>query len=329
MSDLAPTIQAFFTERLISQRQASPRTISSYRDTIRMLLAFAQARTGKAPSRLDVADIDVTLVSAFLTHLEQDRNNSARTRNTRLAAVHSLFRFAALRHPEHARTIQLVLAIPSKRHVQRDIDYLQPDEVDALLAAPDPDTWLGRRDHAVLVVMIQTGLRVSELCQLSCADLHLGPGAHITCHGKGRKQRATPLTRQTVTVLRAWTTEQAGEPNQPLFPTVTARPLSVDAVQWLVAKHAATAADNCPSMAAKNVSPHVLRHSCAMNLLHAGVDIAVIALWLGHESSQTTQIYVHADMALKEQALARTTPPHTKPGRYRPPDPILAFLSGL
>jgi integrase/recombinase XerD len=329
MSDLAPTIQAFFTERLISQRQASPRTISSYRDTIRMLLAFAQQRTGKPPSRLDVADIDVTLVSAFLTHLEQDRHNSARTRNTRLAAVHSLFRFAALRHPEHARTIQLVLAIPSKRHVQRDIDYLQPDEVDALLAAPDPNTWLGRRDHAVLVVMIQTGLRVSELCQLSCADLHLGPGAHVTCYGKGRKQRATPLTRLTVKVLRAWTAERAGEPTQPLFPTVTGRPLSVDAVQWLVAKHATTAADRCPSIAAKNVSPHVLRHSCAMNFLHVGVDIAIIALWLGHESSQTTQIHVHADMALKEQALARTTPPNTKPGRYRPPDPLLGFLSGL
>lgn len=330
MTDLAPTIEAFFTERLISQRQASPRTISSYRDTLRTLLVFAQQRTGKPPSRLSVADIDVTLVSAFLTHLEQDRNNCTRTRNTRLAAVHSLFRFAALRHPEHARSIQLVLAIPTKRHVQRDIDYLQPDEVDALLAAPDPNTWLGRRDHAVLVVMIQTGLRVSELCHLTCADLHLGTGAHITCHGKGRKQRATPLTRQTVTVLRAWTAERAGEPNQPLFPTTQGRPLSADAVQWLVAKHATTAADRCPSIAAKAVSPHVLRHSCAMNLLHSGVDVAVIALWLGHESTQTTsQFYLHADMALKEKALARTTPPHTKPGRYRPPDPLLAFLNDL
>jgi integrase/recombinase XerD len=330
MSDLAPTIEAFFTERLISQRQASPRTISSYRDTIRMLLAFTQQRTGKAPSRLDVADIDVTLVSAFLTHLEQDRKNSARTRNTRLAAVHSLFRFAALRHPEHARSIQLVLAIPTKRHVQRDIDYLQPDEVDALLAAPDPDTWLGRRDHALLVLMIQTGLRVSELCQLTCADLHLGPGAHITCHGKGRKERATPLTRQTVAVLRAWAAERAGGATQPLFPTITGRPLSIDAVQWLVAKHAAVAAHDCPSIATKAVSPHVLRHTCAMNFLHSGVDVAVIALWLGHESSQTTsQFYLHADMALKEKALARTTPPHTKPGRYRPPDPLLAFLNDL
>lgn len=329
MTILAPTIEAFFTERLISQRHASPRTVSSYRDTLRMLLTFAQQRTGKPPSRLDVADIDVTLVSAFLTHLEQDRNNSARTRNTRLAAIHSLFRFAALRHPEHARSIQLVLTIPTKQHVQCDIDYLEPHEVDALLAAPDPDTWLGRRDHAVLVLMIQTGLRVSELCQLTCRDIHLGTGAHITCHGKGRKQRATPLTRLTVRVLRAWTTERAGEPSQPLFPTVTGRPLSVNAVQWLVAKHATTAARSCASIAAKSVSPHVLRHSCAMNFLHAGVDVAVIALWLGHESSQTTQIYVHADMALKEQALARTTPPHTKPGRYRPPDPLLAFLEGL
>ena len=329
MSAFAPTIEAFFTERLISQRQASPRTIASYRDTLRMLLAFAQSRTGKAPSRLDIADVDVTLVSAFLTHLEQDRHNSPRTRNTRLAAVHSLFRFAALRHPEHAQSIQLVLAIPTKRHVQRDVDYLQPDEVDALLAAPDRDTWLGRRDHALLVLVIQTGLRVNELCQLTCADLQLGTGAHVTCHGKGRKERATPLTRQTVAVLRTWAAEWVGGPTQPLFPTITGRPLSVDAVQWLVAKYASVAAHDCASIAAKTVSPHVLRHTCAMNFLHAGVDIAVIALWLGHESSQTTQIYVHADMALKEQALARTTPPNTKPGRYRPPDPLLAFLEGL
>ena len=260
MTALAPTIEAFFTERLISQRQASPRTITSYRDTLRLLLAFAQEHTGKAPSRLDVADIDVKLVSAFLTHLEQDRHNSPRTRNTRLAAVHSLFRFAALRHPEHARSIQLVLAIPSKRHVQRDVDYLQPDEVDALLAAPDPHTWLGRRDQAVLVLMVQTGLRVSELCQLTGGDLHLGAGAHVTCHGKGRKERATPLTRHTVTVLRSWTAERAGGPTESLFPTARGGPLSVDAVQWLVAKHASAAAGDCASIATKTVSPHVLRH---------------------------------------------------------------------
>jgi site-specific recombinase XerD len=328
MTVFAPTIEAFFTERLIRQRQASPRTVSSYRDTLRMLLAFTQQRTGKPPSQLDVADIDTAVVSAFLDHLERDRRNSPRTRNTRLAAVRSLFRFAALRHPEHAQSIQLVLAIPTKRHQQRELDYLRPEEVDAFLAAPDRDSWLGRRDHAVLVLMIQTGLRVSELCRLTCGDLHLGAGAHVACRGKGRKHRATPLTRHTVAVLRPWVDERAGQPDQPLFPTTTGRPLSVDAVQWLVAKHTAAARD-CPSINSKAVSPHVLRHTCAMNLLHAGVDIAVIALWLGHQSTQTTEIYTHADMALKEKALARTTPPNTQPGRYRPPDPLLAFLQDL
>lgn len=329
MSLLAPTVQAFFTERLVSQRNASPRTIASYRDTLRLLLAFAQTRTGTEPSRLSVADIDADLVTAFLQHLETDRRNSPGTRNTRLAAIRSLFRYAALRHPEHAHTIQLVLAIPTKRHAQRDIDYLQPEEVDALLAAPDPTTWLGRRDHALLVLTVQAGLRVSELCRLTAADMQLGTGAHVTCHGKGRKQRATPLTAHTIDTLGAWTAEQDAQPSEPLFPTRTGTALSVDAVQWLVNKHVATAALACPSIAAKTVSPHVLRHTCAMNLLHAGVDTTVIALWLGHESVQTTQIYIHADMQLKERALARTTPPSTKPGRYQPPDALLAFLEAL
>jgi integrase/recombinase XerD len=329
MTVFAPTIETFFTERLMTQRQASPRTIAAYRDTLRMLLVFAHQRTGKTPSRLDVADVDAALIGAFLTHLEQDRHNTARTRNTRLAAIHSLFRYAAFRHPEHARSIQLVLAIPSKRHDQKDVDYLQPAEVDALLAAPDRDTWIGRRDHALLVLMIQTGVRVGELTRLTWGDLQLGTGAHIHCIGKGRKERATPLTSQTVAILRVWRKEHTGETTDPLFPTRQGRALSADAVQWLVAKHAKTAAAACPSIAAKAVSPHVLRHSCAMNFLHAKVDIAVIALWLGHESTQTTQIYLHADMALKEQALARTTPPNTKPGRYRPPDELLAFLEGL
>lgn len=329
MTALAPTVQGFFTERLASQRQASPRTIASYRDTLRLLLAFAKARTGTDPCRLDVADIDADFVTAFLDHLEHDRGNSASTRNTRLAAVHSLFRYAALRHPEHARTIQLVLAIPSKRHPEPDIDYLQPEEVNALLAAPDTATWIGRRDHALLVLTIQTGLRVSEVCRLTHNDLHLGTSPHVTCQGKGRKQRSTPLTRHTVDTLTAWCREQAALPPQPLFPTRRGNPLSVDAVQWLVAKHATSAATACPTIAAKTVSPHVLRHTCAMNFLHAGVDVALIALWLGHESIQTTQIYVHADMRLKEQALARTTPPTSKPGRFKPPDPLLAFLEAL
>jgi site-specific recombinase XerD len=329
MSAFAPTIEAFFTERLITQRQVSPRTVAAYRDSLRMLLVFAHDRTRKSPSLLDVADVDAALVSAFLTHLERDRQNSVRTRNTRLAAIRSLFRYAALRHPEHAESIQRVLAIPSKRHDSKDIDYLQPVEVDALLAAPDRHTWLGRRDHALLVLVIQTGLRVSEVTGLNCGNLELGSGAHVKCHGKGRKERATPLTTQTVAVLRVWSKERAGGPTDPLFPTSRGRSLSSDAVQWLVAKYAKIATHDCPSIATKAVSPHVLRHTCAMNFLHAGVDIAVIALWLGHESTQTTQIYLHADMGLKEQALARTTPPNTEPGRYRPPDHLLAFLEGL
>jgi len=329
MTSLAPTIEAFFTEQLITQRQASPRTIAAYRDTLRMLFMFAQDRTGKTPSQLDVADVDAALVGAFLTHLEQERHNSARTRNTRLAAIHSLFRYAAYRHPEHAQTIQRVLAIPSKRHDKREIDHLDSAEVDALLAAPDRTTWIGRRDHMLLVLAVQTGLRVSELTHVTFADIELGTGAHVRCHGKGRKDRATPLTRQTVALLKQWIKEQHGAPGDPVFPTSRGQLLSVDAVQWLVAKHANIASQTQPSLTKKSVSPHVLRHTCAMNLLNAGVDSAVIALWLGHESSQTTQIYLHASMALKENALARTAPLNTKRGRYRPPDKLLGFLKDL
>jgi site-specific recombinase XerD len=330
MSTFAPTIEAFFTERLMTQREASPRTVAAYRDTLRMLLCFIQARTGKAPSQLDVADVDAKLVSAFLTHLEAERHNSARTRNTRLAAIHSLFRYAALRHPEHAELIQRVLAIPNKRQDRSDVSYLQPIEVDVLLAAPDRGTRLGRRDHALLVLAVQTGLRVSELTGLNEEDLELGPGAHVRCRGKGRKERATPLTTHTVAVLRSWTKERTGSAADPLFPTSRGGRLSADAVQWLVGKYASSAGEHCPSIAAKHVTPHVLRHTCAMNLLRSGVDIAVISLWLGHESTQTTStVYLHADMALKEQALARTTPPHTSPRRYRPPDALLAFLEAL
>ena len=286
MSALAPTVQAWFTEHLITQRQASPRTVAAYRDTLRMLLAFAQARTGKAPSQLDVADVDAALIGAFLTYLEQERHNSARTRNARLAAIRSLYRYAALRHPEHAQLIQRVLAIPGKRHDRHDVSFLQPGEVDALLAEPDRSTWTGRRDHALLVLAVQTGLRVSELTGLGSGDIQLGSGPHVRCTGKGRKERATPLTAHTVKVLREWMKERAASSANPLFVTTRGGPLSTDAVQWLVAKYAVTAAKQCPSIAAKTVSPHVLRHTCAMNLLHSGVDVAVIALWLGHESTQ-------------------------------------------
>jgi len=329
VSTLGPTLQAFFTDRLVRQRQASPHTIAAYRDTFRLLLGFAEARTGKAPCKLDMEDLDAPLVMAFLEHLEVQRENSARTRNARLAAVRSLFRYAAVHHPEAAAVIQRVLAIPQKRYDKTVLSFLTRAEVDALLAAPDRSTWEGRRDRALLLVAIQAGLRVSELVQLTCGDLNLGVGAHITCFGKGRKHRVTPLTRQTVAVLRTWLQERAGGPGDPLFPTRTGNRLSRDAVERRVAKHAATASGRCPSLTGKHLSPHVLRHTSAMQLLHAGVDTSVIALWLGHEDVRSTQMYLHADLATKEQALARTAPADVKPGRYRPSDRLLSFLEAL
>ncbi|MEW6547221.1 MAG: tyrosine-type recombinase/integrase [Bacillota bacterium] len=329
MSNLAPILEAFFTERLLTQRQASPRTVAAYRDTFRLLLNFVHEQIGKAPSQVDIAELDAPLIGAFLDWLEHDRHNGVRTRNARLAAIHSLFRYASFRHPEHANVIQRVLAIPSKRYERSTIDFLNQDEIDALLAAIDRTKWTGRRDYALLVLAIQTGLRISELTGLVVGDLELGSGAHVRCHGKGRKQRATPLTTRTVAVLRVWLRERGGCQTDPAFPTLRGGPLSSDAVQWLLAKYASLAAQRCPSLRSKKVSPHVLRHTCAMNLLHGGVDPTVIALWLGHESVQTTQVYFHADLALKEKAISRAAPPNTKPGRYRPPDRLLAFLEGL
>jgi integrase/recombinase XerD len=269
------------------------------------------------------------LVTAFLDHLEQERGNNPRTRNARLAAVRSLYRYAALRHPEHAATIARVLAIPTKRHDRAIVSYLDERETAALLAAPDQARWIGRRDHALMTLTIQTGLRVSELIALRCQDAQLAGAPHIQATGKGRKQRITPLTTHTADVLRRWTKERAGAPEQPLFPTSRGHALSRDAVALIVSRHAKTASRSCPTLATKTVSPHVLRHTAAMNLLHAGVDTSVIALWLGHESTDATQIYLHADMAIKERALARTTPIGVQPGRYRPADDMLAFLERL
>jgi len=329
MTALAPALQAFFTERLITQRNASPQTIAAYRDTFKLLLAFAHEQTGKQPFELDLDDLDAPLIGAFLTHLEQARGNSPRTRNARLGAIHSFCRFAALGHPEHAATIARVMAIPTKRHERNTVSYLDLDEIKALLAAPDPGTWLGRRDHALLVIMIQTGVRVSELVALRVRDVHLDTGAHIRVTGKGRKKRATTLTSETVTIVRAWLKERRGQPAEPLFPTRQGRPLSRYTVGAIVSKHAAAAAASCPSLTAKRVTPHTLRHTNAMLLRAKGVDIATIALWLGHESTQTTHIYEHADPTLKEQAIARTAPLGVKPGRYRPSDTLLAFLDSL
>jgi integrase/recombinase XerD len=328
VSALAPTLQAFFTERL-TQRRASPNTIAAYRDGLRLLVGYVSGVTGIGPCQLDFVHVDADRVGGFLDHLERERHVSVATRNARLAAVHSLFRFAALRHPEHAATIAQVLAIPPKRGDRSAVCFLTPDETDALIAAPDRTRRTGRRDHALLVVAAQTGLRVSELCGLRRRDVQLDTGAHIDAHGKGRKQRSTPLTRTTVAVLRAWLHECGTGPDDPAFPGPRGRPLTRDAVHDLVTKHAATAAATCTTLAAKRVTPHVLRHTAAMRLLESGTDHMVIALWLGHENPQTTQIYVAAHLALKERALARTTPPHTKPGRYHPSDSLLAFLEGL
>ena len=329
MTLLAPTMEAFFTDRLARQRHASEHTVAAYRDTFRLLLGFAQDRTGKAPSRLELSDLDAPLVAAFLDHLERDRGNAVRTRNARLAAVHSLYRYAALRHPDHAELIARVLAIPAKRHERALVGFLVRAETDALLAAPDPGIWLGRRDHALLLVAVQCGLRVSELTGLTCGDVHLGAGPYLRCHGKGRKERVTPLAAPTARALRAWLAERRGDPTDPLFPTRKGGALGRDAVQKLVAKHAAKAAQSCPSLARKAVSPHTLRHTSAMALLRSGVDTTVIALWLGHEQVETTTIYLHADLSIKERALARTAPLGSRPGRYRAPDPLLAFLESL
>ena len=329
MNVLAPTLQAFFADRLVQQLHASPHTIAAYRDAWRLLLRFAAAHIAKTPSQLELSDLDAPLIGRFLAHLERDRANTVRTRNARLSAIHALFRYAALDHPEQAAVIARVLAIPPKRGPRQLVTFLSDVEVEALLAAPDRATWTGRRDHTLLALAIQTGLRSSELTGLRCADLHLARGAHVNCLGKGRKQRITPLSKPVAAALRTWLAECADAPDAPVFPTRTGQPLSRDALAQRVATHVTTAANACPSLRQKNVTPHTLRHTAAMRLLHAGVDTAVIALWLGHEHVDTTDVYIHADLALKERALARTTPAHVRAGRYRPPDALLAFLEGL
>jgi integrase/recombinase XerD len=323
-------LQSFFSERLIRQRQASPHTISSYRDTFRLLLQFAQRRLHKPPSCFALEDIDAPMVTAFLNDLENSRKTSARSRNLRLTAIRSFFNYAAYEEPAHAQQIQRVLAIPGKRYSRTLVQFLNRPEIDALLAAPDQRTWLGRRDHALLLVAVQTGLRLSELTGLQTQDVHLAIGAHVRCSGKGRKERCTPLTKQTVAALKAWLHESAkGAATEWLFPSTRGGRLSADAVQDLLAKHVAVAAQSCPSLRKKRVTPHVLRHAAAMELLQSGVDRSVIALWLGHESVQTTQIYIDADLALKEKALAKATPTSSKQRRFRAKDSLLEFLKGL
>jgi integrase/recombinase XerD len=327
---LAPIMQGFFTDHLITQRHASPHTVASYRDTFRLLLGYAHQRTGKLPAQLDIADLDAVLIGAFLTHLETERGNSAATRNARLTAVRALFRYASLRAPEHAALIARVLAIPAKRTGTTIVCFLTQDETDALIAAAAATgSWHGHRDHALLALATQTGLRVSELTGLRTGDIHLGSGPHVYCRGKGRRDRCTPLTPSAVGTLAAWLAEHGGQPGDPLFPTQAGNPLSRDAVARLLTKYVQLASASCPSLKGKTVSPHTLRHGAAMALVHAGIDPTVIALWMGHASPLSTRPYLHADMQLKQQAADRLTPPGTPPGRYHAPDDLLAFLAAL
>ena len=328
-ANLPALLESFFTTRLMTQRKVSAHTIASYRDTFRLLLQFAQKRLRQAPSQLALGDLNASLIGAFLEDLEKRRNNGARSRNLRLTAIRSFFRYAALEAPAHSGTIQRVLAIPNQRQPRALVGFLTRPEIEALLAAPDRKQWLGRRDHAFLITTVQTGLRLSEMTALRHEDVWLGAGAHVRCQGKGRKERCTPLAKPTVAVLKAWVREQGRADSKILFPSTRGGPLSADGVQHLMARHVAQARRACASLRKKRVSPHVLRHTAAMELLQAGVDRAVIALWLGHESVETTQIYLDADLALKEQALAKTNPVNGVPRRFQPDDELIAFLNQL
>ncbi len=328
-ASLPPLVQRFFTQRLLEQQGLSPHTVASYRDTFRLLLTFATQDLGRAPSNLQVEQLDVDFIEKFLRHLEQVRGNSVRTRNNRLAALHAFFRFVAISEPALGLQCQRILAIPSKRCVHRTVEFLTEEETAALVAAPDTQTWIGNRDRTLLLVAVQTGLRNSELTSLRHQDVAFGTGAHVRCLGKGRKMRCTPLRPDVVAMLKQWLLRQPGEPGDPVFPSSRGGRLSADAFERLVSRHVATACRTCPSLKEKSVTPHTLRHAAAMSLLQHGVDLSVIALWLGHESSETTQIYLHADMRLKERALAHTNSNGIAPTRYKAPDTLLAFLDNL
>jgi integrase/recombinase XerD len=323
-------LQQFFTHWLVNQKQVSSHTIASYRDTFRLLLKFAQQQRGRPPSQLTWDDFNAALICAFLEHCEKSRHNGPRTRNLRLTAIRSFFRFASYQEPAQAASMQQILAIPNKRQPRRLIGFLTRPEVEALLRAPDQRTWGGRRDHAFLLLSVQTGLRVSEVTGLHRRDVVLGPGAHVHCVGKGRKERCTPLAKRTVEVLRAWLREPPRGTEDSLFPNARGGRLSSDGAQYLLAKHMAVASRHCPSLREKRVTLHTARHTSAMALLEAGVDTSFIALWLGHESPATTQVYLDANLALKEQILGKMeTWNGTKAGRYRPEDPVLKFLKDL
>lgn len=328
-TSLAALIQRFFTRRLQTQLGASAHTVAAYRDTFRLLLAFASARLAREPSNLCLEDLDAAFLSSFLDHLENQRASTAKTRNCRLAALRSFFRFVSYEEPQCALQCQQVLAIPTKRHEQRSVEFLNEQETAALLSAPDVSTWIGRRDHTLLLVAVQTGLRNAELRSLRCRDVELGVGAHIHCLGKGRKTRCTPLRSHVVAEVRVWLAEQHGLADEPLFPGMRGGFLSADALQRTVSRHVASACTTCPMLRGRRITPHTLRHTAAMALLNNGVDLTVIALWLGHESIETTNRYLHADLQLKERALGYSDPAGVPPTRFQPQDSLLSFLKSL
>jgi integrase/recombinase XerD len=331
MSRLAPTLQAFFTSYLNGQKGASYHTISAYRDSWRLLLGYLRDRQHLNPDRIDFTDLDAETIIGFLAHLEQDRGNSPATRNARLVAIHAVFHYASYTLLEHAELIARVLAIAPKRTATADISYLTDAEVDAVLAAPPTTRWVGRRDQLMILTLITAGLRVSELTATTWTDAQLQPPSYLRCHGKGRKDRTTPLTSATTRSLQAWQKENHDlGPDGPLFPAQgTRRAMTQDAVTQRLAVHTTTAAVHCPTLTGKDVTPHVLRHTCAMRMLAAGIDAATISLWLGHESLDSIRPYLHADMRIKQRALDRTTPPNSKPGTYKPTGALLKFLENL
>jgi site-specific recombinase XerD len=329
ISGLASLMQRFFTQHLLARLGASPHTVAAYRDTFRLLLRYAAGRCHRDPSGLRLEDLDAPLLGEFLSHLERARGNEVRTRNARLAALRAFFRYVAFEEPAHAQHCQRVLAIPTKRCGHGPVEFLVPEEAAALVAAPDTSTWIGRRDRTLLLLAIQTGLRNSEIRGLAHRDVVLGTGAHVRCTGKGRKARCTPLRPETAASVDTWRSEQDAGSEASLFPSSAGGVMSADALQRLVARHVVAARKACPSLAEKKVTPHTLRHTAAMDLLRRGVDLTVIALWLGHESCETTQIYIHSDMKLKERALGHSTTSGAVPKRYRPSDRLLAFLDGL
>ena len=328
-SNFAALLQCFFTERLAGELGASSHTVAGYRDTFRLLLRFAAKHLGREPSQLRIEDLDASFLGKFLEHLEVQRGNCPRTRNNRLSVLHTFFRYVSLCEPALALHCQRILALPTKRYERSQVEFLTEEEVAAIVKAPDLSTWIGRRDRALLLLAAQTGLRNSEIRSLRRQDVELGTGPHVRCLGKGRKTRCTPLRPDVAAALKEWLSEQCGDPKDPVFPNAQGRHLSSDAIQRLVARHVRTARRSCPSLTEKTVTPHTFRHSMAMNLLQRGVDVSVIALWLGHESTETTQIYLHADMRLKEKALAYASSSGLVPSRFHPPDPLLSFLESL